>query len=220
MPAKAENRQALIYALDRTQDAPLFTQQINIETSASGERLWDSKAVNSSGEIVMTEVAKMKDEKIIYHYVEQRQINEAYELTVSGDKGVYKTFKLLNGKKKEPGQGKTIEIKEDFITGPLAEFYLQKKWNELSSGKKIEVHFGVFELMKAVDFEFKKKKEVENIYQVEMKPSGFFVSMFVNSIWIEFNKLSKKMMRYKGRTALREKVQGQWKALDVEIVYQ
>ncbi len=217
--AGAEPRKALIYDIGKTKDAPRFVQETEITDTAAGEKLWVSKINDAQGVLVMTERAILKYGKITYQYVEQLQIAEAYELKVDGGKATFQTFSLAYGKKGPPVQTKTVAVGTEFMTGPMTEIFLQKQWAELSQGKSIRVEFGIFELSKAVDFKFKKISDKPEVMEIEMRPANFFISLLVEPIRIEFNKESKRMVHFKGRTPLREQSNGRWTAIDAEIIY-
>ena len=48
-----------------------------------------SEIKDKDGKVVMTEKADLKDGKILHQFVEQLQINEAYELKVDGKKATF-----------------------------------------------------------------------------------------------------------------------------------
>lgn len=215
----AEQRKALIYKLGKATGEPQFVQTTDIDGSVPSQRQWVSEIKDASGKVVMTEKATMISDKITYQYVEQLQINESYELKIEDKKATFKTYKMDDGKKGKEIESKTISIEDSFMTGPVTEFYLQNNWNSLMEGKKLKVEFGVFEVSKAVDFQFKKIKESDSSIEIEMKPANIFFSMFVDPIIIEMSKEKKRITRYKGRTPVREQTDGKWKALDAEITY-
>ena len=72
---------------------------------------------------------------------------------------------------------------------------------------------------KAVAFRFSKESEDKDSVQIKMQPSNVFIAMLVDPIYLTFTKDGKKMTHFKGRTPLRQKVDGKWKALDADIVY-
>ena len=216
--AFAEQRKALIYDIGKTQGQHRFTQESTIEESKEGERLWSSKIVDTTGKLLMTEKATIKNGKIIYQYIEQLQINESYELKVVDQKATFITYKLSDNQKTLI-ESKTVDVNDNFVTGPLTELYLQSNWSPLTEGKTVHADFGIFELSKAYGFQFKKKKESEKAVEVVMKPSNFFIALFAPSIDIKFDKKQKRMIHFKGPTPLREMVRGKWKPLAAEIIY-
>lgn len=216
--AFSEQRKALIYDIGKTQGEPRFTQETTITESTLGEKLWNSKIVDNTGKLMMTEKATIKNGKIIYQYIEQLQINESYELRVENQKATFITYKISDQQKIQI-ESKTVDVDDSFVTGPMTELYLQSNWSPLTEGKTVHADFGIFELSKAYGFQFKKKKESDNAVEVVMKPSNFFIALFAPSIDIKFDKKLKRMIHFKGPTPLREMVRGKWKPFSAEIIY-
>lgn len=217
--ALAEVRTARLFDMGKVSAEPKFIQTTQVETSDTQVTTWNSKIVDAQGKLIMTETAKIEGYRIIHQYLEQLQIGEAYELKVEGMKATFTTYKLQDGKKGDPTETKTVDIGDNFITGPATEFFLKGKWSELLDSKSIKVEFGVFELSRTVGFNFTKIKDLEKSVEVQMKPSNFFISALVSPLIMEFDKETKKLIRFKGRTPLRELVNGKWKAWDAEILY-
>jgi hypothetical protein len=217
--AFAEQRTASIFDIGKTKEAARFNQVTVLEELGTGNKSWNTKVTDPKGQVVMTEVATMKDDRVVYQYVEYPLQNESFELSVDGDKATYNVYALVNGKKEKPKDSRTFKLDDNFIIGPMTEPYLIKNWNALMEGKTIEVEFGAFELQKAVSFEFKKLKVTDKTVEVEMKPSSFFIAKVVGPILMEFDKEKKRVIRFLGRTTLREQVNGRWKPYEAEILY-
>ncbi len=215
----SETRRTQVYDIGKSKEAPKFTQETEITAGEGNMKNWNSKITDPSGKVVMTEKAKLKDGKIIYQYIEQLQVNEAYELNVENGKATFKTYKIVDGKAGPATETKTHDIDDRFMTGPMTEPVIQKNWAELMAGKVLKVEFGIFELSKLVSFEFKKIKEDAKTIQFEMKASNFFISALLDPIQIEFDKERKTMTRFVGRIPLQQKVETRWKAVDAEIIY-
>lgn len=218
---QSQTRISKIYELGKLQDAPLFVQTTEIQTQGPGSFLSKAKIENSDGKVIMTEKVVVRDEALVSQYVEQLQIDEAWELNVQDQKAVFKTYKLTKSGREEKSQ-KDQKV-ESFINGPLVEAFIQKHWNELNAGKTVSTAFSVLELERTVDFKFEKTKEAKRAGQrvliVKMKPANFFVSILVDPLILEFDLESKKMVYFKGRTPLKVQKSGQWKPLDAEILY-
>jgi hypothetical protein len=210
---------ARIFDIGKTSGSARFNQETHIETKIDGEVTWSSEIKDDKGTVVMTEKATIKNDRTIYQYIEQLQINEAYELQTADSKATFSTFKIENGKKGSVTETKTVSIGSDFLTGPSTGFYLKSHWDELISGKTLMVEFGIFELSRTIGFKFQKMRETDTSVELQMKPSNFFISFVAEPILMEFDKKDKRLVRFKGRTPLRERVHGKWKPLDAEILY-
>ena len=215
-----EERKGLMYEIGKTDGKPIYVLETNISQSAADEKLSTSSIKDSAGQLLMTEKANLKNDKIYYQYVEQLQIGEAYELSVKEGKATFKILKLKAGQAAEVKEVKTVSVGDDFMMGPMTESIVQSNWNLLKDGKKVQVDFGVLELSKTVGFEFKKTKETEKILELQMKPSNFLISMLVNPMTVQFDLANKKMVHFLGRTSLKKLVDGKWQPVDAEIIYQ
>lgn len=218
--AFAETQKALIYPLGKTEGKPLFVQTTEVTTLESGERQWTSKIEDADGKVVMTEKAQMKDTKVLSQYIEQLQINEAYELKVEDKNALFLTYKIKEGQKGAPVDTNKIKMEDDFITGPLTQTYLQKNWDSLMGGNTVWANFGVFEVSKSIGFQFRKVASTDETLELKMKPSNFFISMLVDPIYIQLNSKNKRIEKFKGRTPLKIMKNGKWKSFDAEILYQ
>jgi hypothetical protein len=223
LSARAQVGQGRIYDLGHTDGPVKFTQQSTLETLPNGDKKWSSTIKDASNATVMTEEAQIKEGRVVYQLIQQLQIKEAYQLKVESGRGTFSTYKT-SGKIGDidftkPSETKTVKIEDSFITGPVAEAYLQKNFPTLLDGKIVYAHFGIFELLKVVDFYFKKKSATDKELVVKMEPDNFFISLLVDPIYLTFDKATKTIVRFKGRTPLRQKVEGEWKPYDAEIIY-
>lgn len=217
-PAVAEVRNARVYKIgDETKI--LFTQTTEISEISSEIRTWVSVLKDSAGKILMTESANIKNGKIQNQKVQQFQVGESYELQVANDQATFKEFQLLDSANPVLKKTEVVSVGESFIMGPTTDFFVQKNWKALTEGAIVKAEFGVFELLKTVQFEFKKIEDEVGSIKIQMKPANLFVSMMVDPIYVTYDKTTQKMIRYKGRTPMRIKVDGKWKPLDADIFY-
>jgi hypothetical protein len=219
--AETENRVARLYAEDGpAEGAPLFTQKIHRETDAKGLRVSDSTIADDSGAIVMTEHALLEGTRIVAQDIEQRQVGEAYTLEVKDGKATFKTFALKEGKRTLKSE-KASMVTSDFVTGPSVEPYLKQKLSGKTDAAAVPADFGVFEIERSVPFEFIRKGMIEGgkALKVRLQPASVWVSMIVAPIDLEVDAKTFVLRRYKGRTPLKRKINGNWKSFDSLIVY-
>jgi hypothetical protein len=219
--AETEDRVAKLYAADGpVEGAPLFTQKIHRDTDSKGHRVSDSTISDDSGAVVMTEHAVLDGTRIVAQDIEQRQVGEAYTLEVKDGKATFKTFALKDGKR-TPKSDKTSEAASDFVTGPSVEPFLRQKLNGKSDDAAVPADFGVFEIERSVPFEFIRKGITDGgkALKVRLQPASVWVSMIVAPIDLEVDAKTFVILRYKGRTPLKRKINGNWKAFDSQIVY-
>lgn len=216
--ANAEVRKAFIYDLGKTNESPLFIQETTIETKAENERTWKTIIKDIKGSLSMEEECLIQNDKIINQSIQHFQSNKKYTLTTSNDSVLFteKDLKNTSDKTKE----NKITRADFFVTGPNLETYIQKNWEALLKKEVLKVDFGVFEISDFVGFKFKMIEEKNDKIIVSMYPSQFFIQILTNSMELHFDKKSKKLVYFKGRTPLFENGKGNSKHLDAEIVYQ
>lgn len=219
--ASAEDRLGEIFALGKTDGAPLYYQNIHIDDLGGGRRQGTATVRDAkTGEVLIKEKAEMNGSAIIFQEVEQLQVGEVYQLDVKDGKVHFRTFEVINGERKLKSKETSVKAAENFITGPATEAFLQKHYAELEDGKAVEALFGVFEVGKGIEFKFRKIASTDDLLTIKMKPSNFFISMMVSPIEIQLSQKDHMMVHYRGRTPVRFKdSRGKWKPMEGEITY-
>lgn len=218
--ARAETLKASIFEIGKTSGTPRFIQESERRRTADLIQ-WSSTIKTSNGELVMTEKAAFRADGVIqHHYIEQLQINEAYELNVRNSMVKFTTYKLNQGiKGSTVSESSELTKPNSFIMGPTTEIFLTQNLENLGAGETIKADFGIFELSKFIRFKFYKTSQADELLIFHMKPSNIFFSALVDPIVIWFDPNRKRISRLKGRTPLREKINEKWKPFDAEIIY-
>lgn len=219
LQARTIEQTAKIYPLGKTEGEPLFIQKTTIQHLADGGMTWKSEIRDQENKITMTEASSIKDLQVQSQEIEHFQSKEAYALVREGDQVQFKTFILEESEKKFKSESSKIKVVPQFITGPVTVPFIQSRWEDLSAGKSIDVQFGVFELERKVAFVLRKHSLDDKKMIVKLKPANFFISMLVDPLFMEFDRETKKIIRFRGRTPLKNKVGSQWKPFDAEILY-
>ena len=168
----------------------------------------------------MTEkMTTSKDHSVEYQYIEQRQIGEAYELEVGPKTVSFKTFELKDGKKDKLKESHDRDKPAAFIMGATTESFIQSNLAQLLKEQTAKTDFGVFEVSRFIGFKFINTSIESNIMTIKMKPSNFIFAALVGPIMISFDTIKNKIVKLKGRTPLREKINGKWIPVDAEIIY-
>jgi hypothetical protein len=222
--AYAETRIIKIYAVGKTDAPPLFNQRTEIEETESGITHETATITDPSGKVVLTEDTNYKDEQLIHQLVKNFQTNEAYEASVASGKVTFKSYKIQGDKLIAADPEKSEILNEEFITGPLLEFFVRKHWNEIQGGDTVHVRFGVLEISESVGFKFwevaRPVVKGQTLVDIRMKAASIFIAMAVAPIDLFFDPIQKKMVRYIGRTPLKVLSDRKWIPLDAEITYQ
>lgn len=196
-----------IFPVGGVQQEPLFVQTTKIGRSSPESFTSSAKIENPQGKILMTEKVVVKDGQLVFQAVEQFQTNEAWELEVQGKKAKYRVFKITEEGKKVSVAEKISSIGERFINGPMVEQFIAGSWQELLQGRKVEAEFSVLELQRPVRFRFSKEKEDQregkSVLVLKMVPANLILSMLVQPIFMEFDKLERRLLYFKGRTPLK-----------------
>jgi hypothetical protein len=216
-PAGAENFTAVLYAQGSPHDQPLFTQaqteQHTGDTLTSVRRVY---ATPQEQEAAVEEVT-FEGGRVQAYRLEQKQTGDQGRMEVSGGRLLF-TYTAA---------GKTSTDSElappDLVVAPTVVPYLRARWDTLLQGQTIKVRLAVLERKETVGFQFTKIGEPtvggKPVLVVQMKPSSFIIAALVKSIRMTFDKESRRLIDYSGRTVPLRQVDGKWEPLDVEIEY-
>ena len=124
-------------------------------------------------------------------------------------------------------EGKTRTDDEDFkpntLVGPTTIGYVLKHWKEIMNDDDVDVRFGVLDRRETVGFKFFKIKEEkegdQDVIVVKMKPTSIIIASLVDPLIFRFDKAGTKVLSIVGRTLPKQLIDGKWKDLDAESVY-
>ena len=217
-------RRARIFELGHLDAAPLFLQETRYEKIEGGAERESTRIVDPSGALALTEVATYLGDRLISQEVVQYQIAKRYTAQVMGGEVQFHTFKKDEKGSWVPESNGKDSFTDDFISGPVTEAYLARRWNELRAGKELRVRFGVFETDGTVGFKFSMTHESEvgdrPAIRLRMEASSFFIRCLVSPIDIDLDRETHSFLRFRGRTPLRKNDHGRLKPLDAEILYE
>ena len=215
--AWAENFTAVLYAQGSRHDQPLFTQSQTEQHT--GDTLTSVRRVYATpqGQEAAVEEVTFEGGRIQTFRLEQKQTQEEGRMEVSGGR---LQFSYTAG-------GKTSSDSEiaspDLVVPPTVVPYLRARWDALLQGQTIKVRLAVLERKETVGFQFTKIGEStvggKPVVVVQMKPSSFIISALVKPIRMTFDKESRRLIDFSGRTVPMRQVDGKWEPLDVEIEY-
>ncbi len=160
----------------------------------------------------------LKDGKILKYQIHQKQLGDERTLEVKDGKVIFTT--VSDGKTKTDQE----DLAPNLVVGPTVIDYLKKNWKDIVGGETISIRFAVLERRDTVGFKFFKESELKingkDCIVVKMKPTSFIIAAVVNPLLFTFEKDSVKLLELKGRTLLKQNVNGTWKDLDADIVYE
>lgn len=222
--AQVEERIGKIYRLKDTSGEPLFVQKTRVDRSKTGMIVITGEITDAAGKEALREKAVIENGRIKSQTMEQLQIGERYELTIEDGKAKMKSFKTGDAAGDKLDGENTEEAGKDYVTGPGMEVFLLEKLAALEKGTSVIAKFGVFEVLRAVNFEFRKEEKslsgAPGALGLRMKPDSFWLKLLVDTIYFDIDRETGRLLRFRGRTPVRIRENDQWKALDAEILYE
>jgi hypothetical protein len=124
----------------------------------------------------------------------------------------------------EDGKADTDDEKDvpNLIIGPYVVEYLTKNWDTLAKGEELKARFAALDRKETVGFTFKKiedEKAGPGKVVIRMKPTSFIIAALVDPLLFTFDGATRKLHSVLGRTLPKRQVDGKWKDLDAEIIY-
>lgn len=161
-----------------------------------------------TGEVVATEKAEFKDGQLVRYDVARIPTKETGLIEVRD--GKLRFTYTEDGKKSENKE----DFKTDTLIGGSLAPYMEKHLDELLAKKALTFRYAVFFRKETVGFEFTFEKEENDHVVIKMNPTNFLYKSLVKPIYFTFDKKTKKLLSFKGRTLLRHKNGSSWNDLD------
>jgi steroid 5-alpha reductase family enzyme len=216
------DRVAKIYAIGKTNEAPLYTQITHYEDRENGVTFQETKIIDSSGKLVVNETATYKGQMLILQKMDQYQTQKHMEAEIKNDRVIFRSADMPY-KEGDRMHEDSVGYFDDFITGPTSEAFIGARWSDLIAGKVLHCRFGVLEIKDTLAFEFKMtgkaKLDEKDTVVISMYPSNVILKMMVDPITIYLDATTKKYLKFVGRTPLKYYVKGDQLSLDGELIY-
>lgn len=212
------------YLVGKKEGKPLFVQTSEVTKTSETSRTTKSFVVDADGKVAVTEEATVVDGMIVSQVMDQLQINERYTLEIKDKQITMKSF-AIEGTTYKLKEDKSFPLTAEFVTGPSIETKLAQNrgvFNLENKKGKINVEFGIFEVMKPIDFTMKRTKTIfdEKLVAVAIEINSFWLSPFVDSLHAEYDPKTFTMLRYRGRTPVRILKNKKWANFDADIYFQ
>jgi hypothetical protein len=119
---------------------------------------------------------------------------------------------------------KRAALPETLILRPLYASLLQRRWEALLAGRRIEGTVPVLspDRLMTATLAFKRlpqKDRGDGSIAVEMKPANWFVAFFFPPIDLHFDPASRQLLNVQGMSLLREKKGDEWVMTEVDLDY-
>lgn len=191
-----------------------FSAQIK---SKGGKTVRKGQFTDPKGKVVVKENVSYLNGRIKKYLINHLQLKEKWLISVKNGKVHYTVEK--NGKRTT----KTEDYKDNFVVGASIMPYLQDKWADLTSGKKIKVRIGVANRQESFGFKILKDGETTiggaKVIIAKINPSNFIVRQLTDPIYFYIRLKDRQLVQVVGRTIPKIKEGGEWKDLDVKALY-
>lgn len=206
-----------LYSLKGKPDTVLYTSVF--EGTLQGDVVaTDVVYKDAQGQVVVTEKGQVKGAQILSYEMNRPQTSEKGQFKVTDGK-IYFTYEGPGGKKKSAEE----KVKGDLLSTANFNAFVLSKWDELASGKGVDVRFAVWDRLETVGFTLQKtgetEKNGEKLLELRMKPTSFVIAAIVDPIFFWYGFSDKKLRSMKGRVSPKIQENGKWKDLDANVVY-
>lgn len=190
----------------------------NTITETNEQQSIDAQYTDLAGNIVVTEKAERKDDRIKRYEIDHRQTGRKGSIVVEG-KQVFFNFEENNKKKPQ----KVEDLKDNFIVNYTLVAFVSKHWQTLNNGDSVDARFGVWDRQETFGFSFSKVGEEtldgQKVVLIKFKPSSFLVAALVDPIIFKFTPDGKELVSLVGRVVPKQKSGNSWVDLDAEVIY-
>lgn len=213
----AKFRGGNIYEMNSEKKNLIFIMKAELKKPMNGKTVFSSFYFDTDKNEIMTEEASFDHLNLKKYVIHQKQINEIYELEVSGNK--------MNFSVTKDGQTEKItrDLPENLVIGPSFVPFLQKHWSEIQNQKKVEAALAVLDRMDTYRFEFEKirdlKFEGQDRVIVRMKPGNTLISSVVRPVYFVVAPDGSRILELKGRMLPKRKVGSRWEDFEGEAVF-
>jgi hypothetical protein len=205
----------VIYDLNGEKNSPLFTIKADLKPNSDGTLHFSSHYMDSSKSEAMSEDAVFKQMDVQNYTIRQFQLNETYELRVSGNK---MNFSWTKG---DEVKTKSQDLPKNLIVGPSFTPFFQKHWNEIQGKKKVEANLAVLDYMDTFCFEFEKlsSPDEKNGVLVRMQLASPILSVFVKPIYFLVQNDGSRILEFRGQMLVKQKVKDGWEDFQGRAVF-
>lgn len=210
-----------IFEMNSNKQKLLFTYQH--ETANKGEmRVVTNTYKDKDGGVAAVETIEwVKDganEKVRRYHMSQKQLQAEGDVEVKDGKIVF-TY-VRDGKEKKYDE----KLTDDFIVGPSITAYLQRNWAAIARGDHIKARLAVPDRQETLGFEYFKDGEEtlngQKAFVIKMKPANFMIAAIVKPLFFLYTPDGARLLEVRGRTQVKQNVDGKWKDLDAVTVYE
>ncbi|WP_374030162.1 hypothetical protein [Bdellovibrio bacteriovorus] len=206
-----------LYDLKSNQTKKLYTVHIAIQPAEDGVHT-EATYKDLNGAMVVQEKGVLKGAQVLRYEMNRPQTQEKGSFSVVDGK-IHFEYEGPGGKKKSAEE----KVKGTVLSTANFNAFVTENWNDLSSGKALDVRFAVWDRLETVGFTLEKRGETEHKgekwMELRMKPTSFVIAALVDPIYLWYSTADKRLTMMKGRVSPKIMKDGKWKDLDAEVVY-
>lgn len=206
-----------IYEINSNKKKLLFTINADLKHPVKEVSVFTSSYVDKNKIEILTEVAVFNQLALQKYIIQQKQINETYELEISLGKMHFSVIK--NGKI----DTKTRDLPENLVIGPSFVPFLKQHWSEIQDRKKVKAELAVLDRLDTYSFEFEKIRDSvsadEDAVIVRMKPSSTLIAAFVRPVYFVVKADGSLIIELKGRMLPKIKSGVHWEDFEGEAIF-
>ncbi len=170
---------------------PAYRFQRQVLEGVAGARTAVSRYQDMEGKEVVFESVEYVGGDLKRYVFKQRQINQEASFEVRGTKGLFTLKKQVKGKG-EKIETASRDLEPEVVVIDQLIDKMREKWASLMKGDDYEFRFVVVFNKDVYGFEVFKDKEIDYggkpAVVFKMKPSSFFISMFVRPLYLTFER--------------------------------
>ena len=164
--------------------------------TTDGTKITDRAVYKDMDGTVLTEETMVVDsDKLVRYDMDQKQLKQKAWIEVGKEKV---TFNLKKFRKNNYPQ--TAKRRDNFVVGLQIVPTIIKNWDKLIKGDEVEIRLGVWHRQEDIGFDLTKEKVDDKELVVKMNPDSMFIRAVVDPIYFTFDKKTKNLVSYKGRT--------------------
>lgn len=201
---KSKFRGGKIYEINTDKKNLLFTISAELKKPKKNISIFISSYIDTEKNEVMSEEAHFLNFSLQKYVINQKQLNEIYELEISDGKMHF--FKTKEGEIQE----KTKILPPNLVVGPSFVPFLQANWPDIQNKKVVEFELAVLDYMTTLSFEFEKlrdeKYDGKDAILVRMKAANTLVASVVRPVYFLVKNDGSQIFEIKGRMLPKRKV--------------
>ncbi len=207
---------ASVLARDGDLAEPLFTLE-RTRVTADGQTVADVRFVDASGQVVYIERVTYVGGAVVRAELEQRQMDERYEMTVSGTDALFEIVR----------DGKRSNVRRDWTPDALSidqiPSFVAGQWDRLVGGEDVSFRLVALDRARIVRFTLQHQGATQDLdrpaVRVRMQASSMFVRWVAPEVDLFFSPDGRTMLESRGPLPVKVRQGGDWVDLDARLVW-